>query len=167
MAITKEIVVTICRSARFLRYNKEAGAYEELSHLEARDKTSHALRTACKRVNKQTKNKIKPATFGSSSTTIRPATVLSSSIMTSPIRHCSSAKRYQESARLPPLHRYNPRPGPPGYDYTGQYQPLSLHEDRVEDGTMFGDLMSLLKDCLLYTSPSPRDQRGSRMPSSA
>ena len=27
------------------------------------------------------------------------------------------------------------------------------------------ELMS--KDCLLYTSPSPRDQRGSRMPSSA
>ena len=25
----------------------------------------------------------------------------------------------------------------------------------------------LEKDCLLYTSPSPRDQRGSRMPSSA
>ena len=25
----------------------------------------------------------------------------------------------------------------------------------------------LLTDCLLYTSPSPRDQRGSRMPSSA
>ena len=25
----------------------------------------------------------------------------------------------------------------------------------------------LLQDCLLYTSPSPRDQRGSRMPSSA
>ena len=24
-----------------------------------------------------------------------------------------------------------------------------------------------LKGCLLYTSPSPRDQRGSRMPSSA
>ena len=24
-----------------------------------------------------------------------------------------------------------------------------------------------LNDCLLYTSPSPRDQRGSRMPSSA
>ena len=29
------------------------------------------------------------------------------------------------------------------------------------------DLRSLLKACLLYTSPSPRDQRGSRMPSSA
>ena len=26
---------------------------------------------------------------------------------------------------------------------------------------------ALLNDCLLYTSPSPRDQRGSRMPSSA
>ena len=25
----------------------------------------------------------------------------------------------------------------------------------------------LIVDCLLYTSPSPRDQRGSRMPSSA
>ena len=28
-------------------------------------------------------------------------------------------------------------------------------------------LSELIKDCLLYTSPSPRDQRGSRMPSSA
>ena len=27
--------------------------------------------------------------------------------------------------------------------------------------------LALSKDCLLYTSPSPRDQRGSRMPSSA
>ena len=29
------------------------------------------------------------------------------------------------------------------------------------------DPSGLFKDCLLYTSPSPRDQRGSRMPSSA
>ena len=29
------------------------------------------------------------------------------------------------------------------------------------------DLEQMLEDCLLYTSPSPRDQRGSRMPSSA
>ena len=28
-------------------------------------------------------------------------------------------------------------------------------------------MAALLHDCLLYTSPSPRDQRGSRMPSSA
>ena len=29
------------------------------------------------------------------------------------------------------------------------------------------DTVTNLKFCLLYTSPSPRDQRGSRMPSSA
>ena len=29
------------------------------------------------------------------------------------------------------------------------------------------DAGGALDDCLLYTSPSPRDQRGSRMPSSA
>ena len=34
-----------------------------------------------------------------------------------------------------------------------------------EDG--FAQLATLDHDCLLYTSPSPRDQRGSRMPSSA
>ena len=34
-------------------------------------------------------------------------------------------------------------------------QPLVIGEDPLN------------KDCLLYTSPSPRDQRGSRMPSSA
>ena len=28
-------------------------------------------------------------------------------------------------------------------------------------------ILARRKDCLLYTSPSPRDQRGSRMPSSA
>ena len=30
-----------------------------------------------------------------------------------------------------------------------------------------GLLLLLITRCLLYTSPSPRDQRGSRMPSSA
>ena len=34
----------------------------------------------------------------------------------------------------------------------------------IADGTVIGELMEC---CLLYTSPSPRDQRGSRMPSSA
>ena len=29
------------------------------------------------------------------------------------------------------------------------------------------EIVSQLEHCLLYTSPSPRDQRGSRMPSSA
>ena len=36
-------------------------------------------------------------------------------------------------------------------------------------GEILGDIFGtcLAMDCLLYTSPSPRDQRGSRMPSSA
>ena len=33
--------------------------------------------------------------------------------------------------------------------------------------TTITNLMARFYDCLLYTSPSPRDQRGSRMPSSA
>ena len=35
------------------------------------------------------------------------------------------------------------------------------------NGLMEEAMLTLLRDCLLYTSPSPRDQRGSRMPSSA
>ena len=51
---------------------------------------------------------------------------------------------------------------------------LTLQEQLVSDisdelvkilGTQ--DVAVLAKGCLLYTSPSPRDQRGSRMPSSA
>ena len=38
--------------------------------------------------------------------------------------------------------------------------------DKVSDLIDGGD-MSCTWTCLLYTSPSPRDQRGSRMPSSA
>ena len=30
-----------------------------------------------------------------------------------------------------------------------------------------GSITGIIGPCLLYTSPSPRDQRGSRMPSSA
>ena len=35
------------------------------------------------------------------------------------------------------------------------------------DGAILPLLMLMFSTCLLYTSPSPRDQRGSRMPSSA
>ena len=47
---------------------------------------------------------------------------------------------------------------------------------KIEDGRKFTDQFEIHKQgfqlvnaptCLLYTSPSPRDQRGSRMPSSA
>ena len=34
-------------------------------------------------------------------------------------------------------------------------------------GSILGGMMKKGSTCLLYTSPSPRDQRGSRMPSSA
>ena len=38
----------------------------------------------------------------------------------------------------------------------------------VQENVISGDFDSVdWKSCLLYTSPSPRDQRGSRMPSSA
>ena len=35
------------------------------------------------------------------------------------------------------------------------------------NGILNGPYLELSNSCLLYTSPSPRDQRGSRMPSSA
>ena len=38
---------------------------------------------------------------------------------------------------------------------------------RTELNVALGDIQSLNSGCLLYTSPSPRDKRQSRMPSSA
>ena len=46
--------------------------------------------------------------------------------------------------------------------YTGHISEL-LQIEETETGITFGAAVT----CLLYTSPSPRDQRGSRMPSSA
>ena len=42
-----------------------------------------------------------------------------------------------------------------------------LEEDRLLIRTAGSEGMVLLKNCLLYTSPSPRDRQKSRMPSSA
>ena len=63
-----------------------------------------------------------------------------------------------------------------GFIDTGSNQDMFFHSSNVE-GVAFDDLRegqkvtyvegSGPKGCLLYTSPSPRDQRGSRMPSSA
>ena len=43
----------------------------------------------------------------------------------------------------------------------------ALRERGTQRANVPKALASHGKDCLLYTSPSPRDQRGSRMPSSA
>ena len=42
-------------------------------------------------------------------------------------------------------------------------------KNTINDGKLVSNetTIELIKHCLLYTSPSPRDQRGSRMPSSA
>ena len=42
-----------------------------------------------------------------------------------------------------------------------------LKQTFVEESNLKANLLTLYVICLLYTSPSPRDQRGSRMPSSA
>ena len=59
----------------------------------------------------------------------------------------------------------------------GEFGPIELA--RLGPGAIFGEMSmvdekprsasvrALCSTCLLYTSPSPRDQRGSRMPSSA
>ena len=47
---------------------------------------------------------------------------------------------------------------------------LEQLESRIlasDNSGMINEHRALLESCLLYTSPSPRDQRGSRMPSSA
>ena len=44
----------------------------------------------------------------------------------------------------------------------GEHYPMIVKDDFTRCAWMY-----FLRSCLLYTSPSPRDQRGSRMPSSA
>ena len=51
-----------------------------------------------------------------------------------------------------------------------QYISATFNGDALDDPTDysgFSDTATRSGSCLLYTSPSPRDQRGSRMPSSA
>ena len=48
-----------------------------------------------------------------------------------------------------------------GFEYQWSYANEEQRNDAIIDEVL------LVSSCLLYTSPSPRDQRGSRMPSSA
>ena len=53
-------------------------------------------------------------------------------------------------------------------DGDGFVTPTSSHgPEEFVPGQVLDTLDIQVYDCLLYTSPSPRDQRGSRMPSSA
>ena len=49
----------------------------------------------------------------------------------------------------------------------GDLVELLAHKRRVLSGAVGATLVALVGDCLLYTSPSPRDRTRSRMPSSA
>ena len=51
-------------------------------------------------------------------------------------------------------------------DHLGSVDVITDEEAQVVQELSF-DAWGQRRDCLLYTSPSPRDQRGSRMPSSA
>ena len=52
-------------------------------------------------------------------------------------------------------------------DLAGILDKAGLAELEYETETVAVRLSRVAGSCLLYTSPSPRDQRGSRMPSSA
>ena len=49
----------------------------------------------------------------------------------------------------------------------GSNAAIRIEQDAVVSGTITNTADGSIIGCLLYTSPSPRDQRGSRMPSSA
>ena len=52
-------------------------------------------------------------------------------------------------------------------DYSGQELPFVMGMEVAGTVEAVGAGVSGFNDCLLYTSPSPRDKRQSRMPSSA
>ena len=80
------------------------------------------------------------------------------SLATPPDVVALNAKCEAAAAQTPPLDAIN--------DPVGAREAraaIYVHEPRRVDASIPG----LQASCLLYTSPSPRDQRGSRMPSSA
>ena len=52
-------------------------------------------------------------------------------------------------------------------DGSGESEEITAQEVQFPDTNQVADNTAFSESCLLYTSPSPRDQRGSRMPSSA
>ena len=66
---------------------------------------------------------------------------------------CMPARRDMHSGRLSFLHR--------------SWGPLEPFDNSFPELLRLNNTYTHLVTCLLYTSPSPRDQRGSRKPSSA
>ena len=61
--------------------------------------------------------------------------------------------------RIPATHMVVRKPGEPTEEYQDEMQ--------VAKKSAFANKLDSVETCLLYTSPSPRDKRQSRMPSSA
>ena len=55
----------------------------------------------------------------------------------------------------------------PGAAYGDKSVKEAVHASKADTAKMAEKAIIAEQACLLYTSPSPRDQRGSRMPSSA
>ena len=63
--------------------------------------------------------------------------------------------------------KFIPQPSPGGGLTADKYEILPLNGDKKVSINPAIQLLDYLTNCLLYTSPSPRDKRQSRMPSSA
>ena len=103
MSITRKIVGTLNRlSCRFLKYNEELQCWQEISHVAARDKVSHALRFANRKKDCVTKKELQ--SFSS-----RP-------------EKCESTSTFDELQKFGALSEYEPTP------ILGQeeYEPISL-----------------------------------------
>ena len=75
----------------------------------------------------------------------------------------STVRLYQNKGLISPPERR----GRVGYYNTGHQVRLQVIAHLQERGFSLAAIKEVIDSCLLYTSPSPRDKRQSRMPSSA
>ena len=82
--------------------------------------------------------------------------------------------RQAKEHKLAQLKEMGINPYPPKFDRTHQAAEIQAQYEKLEDGAetedvvrVAGRIMANRNNCLLYTSPSPRDGLLSRMPSSA
>ena len=91
------------------------------------------------------------------------------------IRYKEGSYHFDATRSLRHFTAWNPKGCDDAYQ-SFEKDALTGKEEAILDQRFFEELQALLTEaqrdnrcnpCLLYTSPSPRDQRGSRMPSSA